>query len=654
MSKKRMLALVLAAVMSLSSATVALADGESTAPVTETTTSTDETGGKQPGDEGNDLTETEETETGEQAPDGETPETPAETTVPKTEVPAATNAVTLDEPAELAEENISSAAELKNALATSGSYIVTNDFTVDEDLTAIASDITINFGSRKVTFNSDATLTVNDGAGLVLTGTEGGITKNDADNMFTVNNGGALTINGGKYKNTALSTSSESGGDRIVINSGTLTVNGGTISCGHDQAIHTSAYVNGTETLSQPVKCTINNGMIQGGNWGVVIFGDGEGKNDHSVLNITGGTISAEGQGIATNASDGKYAGFTINMTGGTVSGDCGIYLPGEGVTNIYEDASVIGGTQGVRIASGVLNVYGGSITANAPQNHNEGFIPGASGGTNGAIAVGKASSGYVGDIEINIYEGSTISNSSGDAIVVSDVKMGTSEYENNTIDINIENTDLAGDISVVTEENENSDNTGKNITISMNDSTLNGDFTVKSKEAVGELAGESTIAGSVDVVAGNNNVKMEATVDAESVTGNVTIGWIDLQPATPITPDRDRDNDDNSDYFGNETWDEVKDQIAEAEEGDTIKVSATGLPYFPSSVARALKGLDITLEIRKNGVTYEVNGLEIGDIDKIWYEFDELETELLTADAESEASSEADEEAKPIPDTGR
>ena len=126
-----------------------------------------------------------------------------------------------------------------------------------------------------------------------------------------------------------------------------------------------------------------------------------------------------------------------------------------------------------------------------------------------------------------------------------------------------------------------------------------------------------------------------------------------------PVTPPSDNnsnrsDNDDDSDYFGNETWDEVKREIAEAEEGDTIKVSATGLPYFPSSVARALKGLDITLEIRKNGVTYEVNGLEIGDIDKIWYEFDELETELLTADADSEAPAAEDEEAKPIPDTGR
>ena len=125
-------------------------------------------------------------------------------------------------------------------------------------------------------------------------------------------------------------------------------------------------------------------------------------------------------------------------------------------------------------------------------------------------------------------------------------------------------------------------------------------------------------------------------------------------EPSNPgNTGSSGNSDNDNSDYFGNETWDEVKDQIAEAEEGDTIKVSATGLPYFPSSVARALKGKDITLEIRKNGITYEVNGLEIGDIDKIWYEFDELETELLTADADSEAPA-AEDEDKTNPDTGR
>ena len=88
-------------------------------------------------------------------------------------------------------------------------------------------------------------------------------------------------------------------------------------------------------------------------------------------------------------------------------------------------------------------------------------------------------------------------------------------------------------------------------------------------------------------------------------------------------------------DYFGNEKWAKVKREIAAAEEGDTIEMSATGLPWFPSSAARALKGKDVTLEVRKNGVTYSINGLKIGSIDKIWYEFDQIETELLTAEAE-------------------
>ena len=92
---------------------------------------------------------------------------------------------------------------------------------------------------------------------------------------------------------------------------------------------------------------------------------------------------------------------------------------------------------------------------------------------------------------------------------------------------------------------------------------------------------------------------------------------------------------EDGGDYFGNEKWAKVKREIAAAEEGDTIEMSATGLPWFPSSAARALKGKDVTLEVRKNGVTYSINGLKIGSIDKIWYEFDQIETELLTAEAE-------------------
>ena len=101
----------------------------------------------------------------------------------------------------------------------------------------------------------------------------------------------------------------------------------------------------------------------------------------------------------------------------------------------------------------------------------------------------------------------------------------------------------------------------------------------------------------------------------------------------------------------------EISKLIEEGEEGETLEVSAAGLPYFPSSVARALKGNDITLEVRKNGVTYKINGLEIGDIDRIWYEFEDLEAQLLTASA-AESTGEAENTAGPAdkanPETGR
>ena len=105
--------------------------------------------------------------------------------------------------------------------------------------------------------------------------------------------------------------------------------------------------------------------------------------------------------------------------------------------------------------------------------------------------------------------------------------------------------------------------------------------------------------------------------------------------PVIPDAPEREERDTTGGDYFGNAKWAEVKREIAAAEEGDTIEMSATGLPWFPSSAARALKGKDVTLEVRKNGVTYSINGLKIGAIEKIWYEFDQIDTELLTVEAE-------------------
>ena len=169
-------------------------------------------------------------------------------------------------------------------------------------------------------------------------------------------------------------------------------------------------------------------------------------------------------------------------------------------------------------------------------------------------------------------------------------------------------------------------------------------------------LDGETGTTLTVD---GYATYSVVVQAEYKNMTSERTVVY-DYREAVPEPPDSEESGDrEYGDYYGNEKWDEVKKEIAklieDEEFGETIEMSATGLPYFPSSVARALKGYDITLEVRKNGVTYKVNGLEIGSIDKIWYEFEELETELLTeTPGDEEDSPKPADENKTNPSTGR
>ncbi len=189
-------------------------------------------------------------------------------------------------------------------------------------------------------------------------------------------------------------------------------------------------------------------------------------------------------------------------------------------------------------------------------------------------------------------------------------------------------------------------------------DITLNGGtFTAENSKTAVEMASGNLVVkeGAVLTVssdaeagdvfkftdAASSTVKMDSTVvvnkgtDGESISTDEIANAVKENggSASVVDPSEEEENDrerSGGDYFGNAKWAEVKAQIAAAEEGDTIEMSGTGLPWFPSSVARALKGKDVTLEIRKNGVTYTLNGQKIGPITKIWYNFDEnLETTL-------------------------
>ena len=87
--------------------------------------------------------------------------------------------------------------------------------------------------------------------------------------------------------------------------------------------------------------------------------------------------------------------------------------------------------------------------------------------------------------------------------------------------------------------------------------------------------SGAVKVAGSdVEVM---NGMDAPLSVNGTSIKGGEVI-VVNREPA-------ERDST-GGDYFGNAKWAEVKRAIAAAEEGDTIEVSAVGLPWFPSSVA--------------------------------------------------------------------
>lgn len=178
---------------------------------------------------------------------------------------------------------------------------------------------------------------------------------------------------------------------------------------------------------------------------------------------------------------------------------------------------------------------------------------------------------------------------------------------------------------------------------------TLNGGtFSTSSKTAVEMESGNLVVKEGASITVadgeadeifkfnGDNKEDNSLTLDEGVKVGDITAGDIQNSMKDSVTVDVVDPSEEaerrtsGGDYFGNAKWTEIKAQIAAAEEGDTIEMSGTGLPWFPSSVARALKGKDVTLEIRKNGVTYTLNGQKIGPITKIWYNFDEnLETAL-------------------------
>ena len=370
-----------------------------------------------------------------------------------------------------------------------------------------------------------------------------------------------MTLLSGKVTNTNEASESSA----VICNYGTLNLNGGTVEgvFGVSNRAPTRFSDEGDYTNLQAV-CTVDGGTVQGvpctyykgdelqgetgWSWGVGLFGpglgaDGTGKvnNDAVVLNVRGSSTISAAQAIGTNASSGRYAGNTINISGGRIDGGAdgtGMYLPAIGVTNI-SDGTIIG-AQGIRICAGELNVTGGTIEGTALANDQD-LVAGGSGGTAGAIVIGKASGGYIGDIVVNVSENATVKNSAeGDgvkpAIVVSDKNMALSEdqkinnpsgtatsetfdYSETSITVNVNGATVSGDVVKVSNRTENSTTQdGGDTTLELNGANVTGDVINQTKDGDLTITG-GTVTGGVD----NRSTGDVVIQENATVIGSVT-----------------------------------------------------------------------------------------------------------------------------------
>ena len=466
----------------------------------------------------------------------------------------------------LSDMSVSTAEDLESAVSTAqdgDTITLGGNITVSGTLTIRAS-ITLDLNGYELTVgrldaNNNAAVTIQDGssAGTGKVTSSGGMT-------CVVWTGSSLTLESGEIENTAAS-------DGIaVFNIGTFTMNGGEAS--GETVIYNTAQNSGI--VNGDIVCNINGGKVNVGIWGVIALGagvgdDGSVDNDKVTVNIRGGEIAGDGdcQAIATNASGGAYAGFTINISDGTVDGGengCGMYLPGIGVTNI--SGGTVSGGQAIRIAAGELHITGGTIEGTAAMSENTDQISGGSGGTEGAIVVGKAgSSGYVGDIVVEVSQNAEIINNetNGAAVVVSDKNMANTYYDDFDISVSIEDVSVTGNVVKVSNLEDNSTQDGGNTTLTIQDATVTGNVTNQSQ--TGLIIRDTTIDGNV------SNTSNGST----AVLGNSTIIGSAIDDANGGTLYYENDESTGTYYAINErtskVYTDLNTAISEADDGDTI-----------------------------------------------------------------------------------
>ena len=431
--------------------------------------------------------------------------------------------------------------------------------------------------------------------------------------LIKVSEGGNLTLidsgSAGKI------TTNQKDGIRGISNNGTFTMKSGAIevySYAIENIVTKESYQN-----NQPVICNITGGELSASYaWTVLFMGagvagqssgsnasihtgeNGSVRNDLMQVNISGNAKITGDQALTTNASNGIYAGFTLNISenaqisGGPNDDNCAIYLPAVGVTNI--SGGTISGEQGIRIAAGELNITGGTIEGTKESNQ-EDLIAGGSGGTMGAIVVGKASSGYVGDVLVNVDEDATVKNTAtgeGDkaAIVVSDKFMNDTSkgYDNLSITVNVNGATVEGNVVKVSNLQPGNSDDGGNTSLVLNNADITGNIINQTTAGDLSIVGGAITGNVENKSSGDLVIRDRATIDGSvSNTNNGSVAIIGSTVTSAISDDPDdkitiidskingtnTTNNDVVALIGAEPYETLDSAISEAHAGDTIEL---------------------------------------------------------------------------------
>ena len=489
----------------------------------------------------------------------------------------------------------------------SSSYEVTGSLTLDLNGFTISNsgELVSNAGALAYLFRID------EGASLTLRdSSSGGVGSLSVDNARGILNNGTFIMESGKIE--ATSTQAVVGETTDNSKWGYCVVN----------AVTEESFAN-----NQEVVCEIRGGTLESDAYGMYIQGAGvpgtglntegtETRNDLMLVTISGDAEITASMAIGTNASSGQFAGFTLNIEGGTIRGKnsletdiddgCALYLPAVGITNI-SDGTISGG-QAIRICAGELNITGGQIIGTTVGDNSD-LIAGGSGGTQGAIVVGKAGGGYVGNIDINISDGAVVTNTAtaeGEqtkpAIVVSDKNMGneTMGYNDLAITVTVDGAAINGDVVKVSNLTTGANTQdGGNTSLTISNTTVDGNVTNQSK--TGLTIRDTNITGNVS----NTSEGSTAILGNSIVSGSTADSPEDDATGTIFI--ENSQGEESQTVAINETtavtYTDLAAAISAANDGDTIRlVKDFTLDAPETGISSGQGAVNITKDITLDG----------------------------------------------------